>query len=151
MTLNHNPMTIAKASRWVFGLLFGAAVACGSSAGGSNPTGDTPVKTRDQALQMQRQCDCTPPVVPSCGTSDVADKDYDHDGTPNCKDPDIDGDGLLNAEDCVPLVSFEDMVDCSAGDIATKDYDGDGIRNCEDPDIDGDGIPNVCDSQPYDK
>jgi hypothetical protein len=147
--MNHNLSVIAKASRWVVGLLLGTAVACGSNDGGSDPNSDLLVRTPEQALQVQRQCDCTPPTVPACGTSDVADKDYDHDGIANCKDPDIDGDGLVNADDCVPLVSFEAMVDCSAGDIATKDYDGDGIRNCEDPDIDGDGLPNVCDSQPY--
>jgi hypothetical protein len=103
------------------------------------------------STETQVRCDCTPPVMPACGTSDVADKDYDNDGIPNCKDPDIDGDGIPNAEDCVPWVSMKDMQDCSKGDIATKDYDGDGIRNCEDPDIDGDGIPNICDSKPYGK
>jgi hypothetical protein len=151
MNLKQNSRMIAKASRLVVGLLLGTTVACGSNAGGGEPTDNQLVKTREQALLVQRQCDCTPPTMPACGTSDIADKDYDHDGIPNCKDPDIDGDGLLNEEDCVPMVSFADMVDCSLGDMSTKDYDGDKIRNCEDPDIDGDGIPNLCDSQPYEK
>jgi hypothetical protein len=151
MNMDHNLTMMAKASRWVLGLLVGTTVACGNSAGGSEPIDNQLVKTREQALLVQSQCDCTPPPMPACGTSDIADKDYDHDGTPNCKDDDIDGDGLLNVDDCVPMKSFEEMVDCSLGDISTKDYDRDGIRNCEDPDIDGDGIPNVCDSQPYGK
>lgn len=151
MNTHHNVTTIAKASRLVLGLFLGATVACGSNAGGGDPDSNTLVKTREQALQAQRQCDCTPPTIPPCGTSDIADKDYDHDGIPNCKDPDIDEDGIPNADDCVPMVSFEAMVDCSQGDISTKDYDGDHVRNCEDPDIDGDGIPNVCDGQPYDR
>jgi len=96
-------------------------------------------------------CVCDIKAFKSCGQSDLADKDYDRDGTPNCKDDDIDGDGILNDEDCSPLYSLKKITTCDNSDLARKDYDGDGIKNCEDDDIDGDGVLNPKDCNPYKK
>ena len=144
------PWTLAQLTTLV--ALAHLAACSGSTAPADDPNAagdDGPPTTMGQVLTRQDACGCESFAIPECGSSDIADKDYDKDGTPNCEDDDADGDGIANGDDCVPLHSWESIIDCSQGDLSDKDYDHDGTRNCEDPDIDGDGHPNVCDADPY--
>jgi hypothetical protein len=94
-------------------------------------------------------CQDRPVSFGACERGDLADKDFDGDGSKNCLDDDIDGDGIANALDCDPFTRARDLSLCDGADRNEKDSDDDGLRNCEDPDIDDDGILNDNDGRPY--